>query len=306
LTADKLIENTSAATHNVARTHLWVNGTTYTASIFAKAGERTRIQIAFPGAEFSNAYANFDLVGGTVSASNLTTPCIVHVGNGIYRCSAAATAIAGAITSVGFVLITAGDASRFASYTGDGYSGIYIWGAQLEAGAFPTSYIKTEASQVTRSADSASITGANFTPWYRADEGTLYAEVFSFKKGSGASGWCVAANLNDDGTAYANDVLLRAGSHQYVSLNGSTSSFTTIPVVDQSNKIAIAYLGGSNAASINGANQTSGTPINAPAGINRLQIGNSRNGSSPLNGHLKKISYYPKRLSNAELQALTA
>jgi hypothetical protein len=59
-------------------------------------------------------------------------------------------------------------------YTGDGYSGIYIWGAQLEAGAFPTSYIKTEASQVTRSADSASMTGTNFSEWYRQDEGTVY------------------------------------------------------------------------------------------------------------------------------------
>jgi hypothetical protein len=59
------------------------------------------------------------------------------------------------------------------SYTGDGYSGIYIWGAQLEAGAFPTSYIPTVASQVTRSADSASMTGTNFSDWYRADEGTF-------------------------------------------------------------------------------------------------------------------------------------
>jgi hypothetical protein len=53
---------------------------------------------------------------------------------------------------------------------------IYFWGAQLEVGAFPTSYIPTTTSTVTRSADVASITGSNFSSWYRQDEGTMFIE----------------------------------------------------------------------------------------------------------------------------------
>jgi hypothetical protein len=52
---------------------------------------------------------------------------------------------------------------------------VLIWGAQLEVGAFPTSYIPTTSATVTRAADVASITGSNFSSWYRQDEGTVFA-----------------------------------------------------------------------------------------------------------------------------------
>jgi hypothetical protein len=61
-------------------------------------------------------------------------------------------------------------------YIGDGSA--YLWGAQLEQGSFPTSYIPTQASTRTRAADNASITGKNFSEWYNQDEGTYYLMYF--------------------------------------------------------------------------------------------------------------------------------
>ena len=58
----------------------------------------------------------------------------------------------------------------------------YIWGPQLEEGAFATSYIPTSGSTVTRAADLTKITGTNFTDFHNATEGTLYGEYKSTSK----------------------------------------------------------------------------------------------------------------------------
>ena len=80
--------------------------------------------------------------------------------------------------------VTAGTNWYVLNESGGGAKEFYIWGAQLEAGAFPTSYIKTEASQVTRAADVASMTGTNFSSWYNALNGVFY---YDFADGNVAS-----------------------------------------------------------------------------------------------------------------------
>ena len=70
------------------------------------------------------------------------------------------------------------------TYDGNGTSGIYLWGAQLEEGAFPSSYIPTTTAAATRSADVASITGTAFSGWYRQDEGTFYGEATGLSGGA--------------------------------------------------------------------------------------------------------------------------
>jgi hypothetical protein len=193
LTGEKLVENTANAQH-IARKNVsgLSSGATVTISVYAKAAERTSVFLYINETTTSTnrVEAIYNLLTGVVTnTGNFGTftgasANITLVGNGWYRLSL--TGVITNLTSAQFRIGTY-DGSAFA-YTGDGYSGLYIWGAQLEAGAFATSYIPTVASTITRNADIAIMTGTNFSSWYNASEGTLYLEgeyvaVENFKAG---------------------------------------------------------------------------------------------------------------------------
>ena len=174
LTANKLVEDTTASnTHFITKTkNATSNAMTF--SCYAKAAERTRFQLQAYEAitPASPVSVLFDLSTGTVvsSTGNTTSGYMVPVGNGWYHC--VATGTAALVSTTWNIRLASGSVT---SYTGDGTSGIYIWGAQLEAGSFPTSYIKTEASEVTRAADTAVMTGTNFSDWANS-VGTILAK----------------------------------------------------------------------------------------------------------------------------------
>jgi hypothetical protein len=198
-------------------------------------------------------------------------------------------------------LVANGTVVRAAPFTGDGYSGIYVWGAQLEAGAFPTSYIQTVASQVTRSADAASMTGTNFSSWYRQDEGTMYGEYQTLGAGTG---WLFA--VRSDTNNY--QAILKGN-------NGLTNRFvTTTNAVNQGNldsiavsantpyKLAGAYKVDDRAFTTNAAAVVTDSSTTLPV-ANMAEIGSLF--SQSINGTIKKIAYYPRRVTNAELQGMT-
>lgn len=293
-TADKLVEDTANATHSVSQFNP-VSGTTYAVSIYAKAAERSRITISGGGFGAQGFSVTFDLLNGTIPLNTGNKGIISSVGNGWYRCSISFTA--SSTVSFAFSLV---DNSNNATYTGDGYSGIYIWGAQIEAGAFLTSYIPTAAAQVTRSADSASMTGTNFSSWFRADEGTLYMEAVP-RTLAIASGIVINDNTANNrirlATASVTDqgTVTVSGTDQAV-LDGGT------PVIDTSMRIAMAYKANDFALSLGSgvvATDTSGTvPI-----VSQLQIGAAATSTGNLT--IKKVAYYPRRVTNTQLQAIT-
>lgn len=161
-----------AATHEIARQSSveFTSGVAYTYSVFAKAGPNSRLlRMSFPSAAFAGEpTVYFNLVAGTTSG--VSGASIASAGNGWWKCSF--TQVATATTGSIYLGLGIAAASGAKNYTGDGYSGIYIWGAQLEAGTFPTSYIKTEASQVTRAAD-PNLTAALGQP----GAGTIYVDA---------------------------------------------------------------------------------------------------------------------------------
>jgi hypothetical protein len=306
LTGDKFVENTDTNTHDISFIASLTSGTAYTISFFVKSAGRN-LRMYYPSGAFTSAFSSiFDLTNGTVTpAITNSVGSITSFGNGWFRCVMTQTATA---TTTGTFTLRLIEGASTTSYTGDGFSGIYIWGAQLEAGAFPTSYIPTVAATVTRNADAATMTGTNFSSWYRADEGTLYAEASTAPSGGTA---VRRALVLDDGTSNNRMTFGFAAALNGRNFTSTVSNslvvniFTTAAVTaGVPYKLAGNYAVDNYAFAIDGAAIGTDTSGAVPV-VNTARIGQGSAGEQ-LNGHIRKISFYPSRLSDSQLQALTA
>jgi hypothetical protein len=132
LTADKLIETATNALHYIGRNLTVVAGSVATFSVYAKAAERYLLDLRFGGAGQSpQDTAIFNLSTGTGSTTTGISANIESVGDGWYRCSLTGTWEAA--TAAPLINLRSSAAGN-GEYTGDGTSGLYLWGAQLEAG----------------------------------------------------------------------------------------------------------------------------------------------------------------------------
>ena len=299
-------ENTTASTQRVMyQTVSATSGVNYTLTVYAKqyAGGAKRWLCVYPQTAASG-YAVFDLTLGTVTltgGANYVSSSIAAAGNGFYRCSVTVVAASTASLNCNVYMQNTGS-SAAAGYTGDGFSGIYIWGAQVEALAFPTSYIPTTSAQVTRASDNASMTGTNFSSWYNISEGTIYSETSAYALNG--TNWCIS-----DGTS-ANRILsgFDATYNLFVSASGVTQAQITVGsfTANTYGKVAGAYKTNDFAVSLNASLAGTDTLGVVPA-VNQLQIGGGAGNASGsvLNGRIKKISYYPIRVTNTQLQSLT-
>jgi hypothetical protein len=303
----KEVEDTSAGTHTISRAGSisLAASTAYTCSLYLKAGERTIAQVraSLGGSNYS---VEMNLTTGAISsiAGEIpTTFSATSVGNGWYRVVLTGTS---AGTTVGDIVIRLCSAAGTNSYTGDGYSGLFIWGAQLEAGTFATSYIPTVTTQVTRAADSASMTGTNFSSWYNQSQGSFYGEATSKNSGTGING-AAAFNMPGSGSDRVT-AFFSASTHAYFEsvYNGSTQyAFSTTNTVNSNapSKMAVSYATNSFNLSSNGttaATATNGLVMPASS----ISFG-SAFGTGQLNGTIKRIMYYPLALTATQLQALT-
>jgi len=193
--------------------------------------------------------------------------------------------------TVGLRIVTSGDAVDVAFFQSE----------QTNSGE-PTSVIPTGASQVTRTADVALVTGANFSSWYNATEGSMLAvfscsalfglnAVYAVSNGTTAQRWTV--NTSNPNIAH----IVQAVSLQATINIGGYATNTIF-------KSAFGVKLNSVQAAVNGVLGTQDTTANMPT-VDRLNIGSDVTGANQLNGHIRSLTYYPTRLTNAELQALT-
>ena len=135
ISADKLIETTANNFHRIRQSIS--SATTGVFSVYVKADERTRFEL---GTSDTTPIADFNLTTGTVESG---TGTIESVGNGWYRVS-----VYGTFTTSGPFILLRNDTTEF--YTGDGTSGMYIWGAQLEESSTATPYVKSDVTFTSR------------------------------------------------------------------------------------------------------------------------------------------------------------
>jgi hypothetical protein len=290
---------------------------TYTASCFFKASEYTQAVIAAYNATDGAKDALFDLFTGTVVTSRNATAQIAKHPNGWYRCSVTASFTTSTTFDFRCRPNTASQSDPRGSYSGDGVSGGFVWGAQLEAGSYPTSYIPTTSSTVTRSADVSSsstvtrsadvaqITGTNFSSWYNQSNWSLFTQFSTLSAGDpylaefqGDASNLFTVNANSSyqfvvATAGANVAVIDAGT---IATDGSASR---LAVCAQANSYAASLNGGAAVVDTSGA-----MPAKDMTSVYLFY--SSYSATRSLNGRVSRLTYYPTRLSNTQLQALTA
>ena len=298
--ADKLIASATTTVHNINQI-VTASSAAYTFSIYLKAAELTTASIrAGRAGNFVNADINLSL--GTIAppsqigtATNGSSS-IQRVSNDWYRCSVTGSNLGdGQINAIIYI-------PDDATLPGDGTSGIYLWGAQLEAGAFPTSYIPTTAAAVTRSADVASITGSAFTSFYNQSENTTFIDTTSV--GSNIGFTFVISDGTDNnrngqyktGSAVTNRLVL-AGAQN----NAGSISYTPPQLRVRS---LVSAQAGSTIMCVNGTLGSASTQSPLPT-VDRITIGSGALGTNFLGGTIRRLTYWPQRLANSTLQQIT-
>lgn len=297
-TADKL-QATSTAACLMYRT-IAVAGTSATFSVYVKKGSGDTDINTF-GVRNSTTATNllFVTVNYATGAISYFAPfssgaVMTDVGNGWWRL---ALSVSG-ITSGDSITVYSGASG--APETAGKYS--YMWGAQLEAGAFATSYIPTIASQVTRAEDNITLATSAFS--FNATEGTVAAEADApttsaanlgvFALGTSASAIMRYFRQTDAQPVFQ---VVDTTTQATLGLGATWSSSASV-------KSAMAYQVDNFAASKGGAAVVTDSLGTVPS-VSSLVFGSAA-GIGALNGHLKRVTYWNTRRSNSELQALAA
>ena len=170
---------------------------------------------------------------------------------------------------------------------------IYIWGAQAELGSVATSYIPTSGGYVTRQADDLVISGSNFTDFFNSGgDGTFYAE-FTVRDNNAA--WYVI-NGHDLSRRYmySNDTQTSFRSYDGVA---PTVDFG-FPVNNTLHRVALSFNSSEKRGSLNGSAESFNTHTGTFSTTTLLHIGKSSSGAAQLNGHIKRLIYWPTHSSN--------
>jgi len=287
----------------------YTSGTTYTYSVFAKANGKDYLQITTSGASFSNQYCTFDLSNGTKDNNGFEDAGIKDYGNGWYRCYVVETSISTASSRFVIGLVGNASAGRLASVTADGTNGVLVYGVVSEAGSYPTSYIRTDGSSVTRIADA--VTGnSSLGQVINSSEGTLYFNFRTLTQIPSASNYVSLSNGTTSDSVFfqfRNDGNLRI---YHKALGGSDIAFIVAgnDYSSQYYKAAYTWNNSTNTSNlfVNGVKQTlnGGFVYTDISALDKLSLDLGTSGSD-FRGRAREIKVYDTALTDAELTTLT-
>jgi len=307
MTADKLVEDTTAATTHTHQQLVTLTASVQTFSIYAKAAERSQVLIFVPNTAFADVTARsvfFNLTGSgsTFSLAGAgATASIEALANGWYRCILNVPATLAIAANIQYGLSVSGANN----YTGDGTSGLFLWGAQVEAAATHSSYITTTTVTASRQPDTASLTSPSV-----AYPLSAYAE-FNRTMASFPSN-TIAFNL-DDGTANERTTFIvdatastlqpvvvgAAGITQYnVNISPALAANVTT-------KLAVRVSTASANSARDNVLQAASGAITVPLTPTRLFFGMNPSTAAQLNGYLLRVAIFNTALADAALQRAT-
>jgi len=298
-TADELVEGGGSFGKSVGMAAIPViSGASFNFSVFAKKAERSVVVLR---ASNAGIFASFDLAEGSVINSGWLDAQITEVEGGWFRVSATYTP--SATGNEDFRIHVTANTDGNISYTGDGTSGVYVWGAQLEEGSQPSSYIKTEDTPVTRADDNVSRTlGAEFN----ADGFTIFSNSYL----------AYGAMLSLHNGTFDELIVFKisnSGSNLTIDFRSSGAPAGTYTR-------ALEYFGGGISGSVALAISSSGScvvavngvadtfSINAIPSVTTMQLSRSasRSVDQSTKAHYARIDAIPRALTEAELVELTS
>ena len=279
--------------------------TPYTFSFFAKADE-----IGYCVPNFSSTFSGTQLTaainlttGEVISSSAGLSASTEDYGNGWWRVILTATSQNNTTAFVAVINTT--DADGNTNHTGDGTSGILVYGAQAEVGSYPTSYIPTYGSIVTRSVDTMSKIG--ISSLIGQEEGTLFAEL----KISANDSTFKFLSLSDGTNSNAVWIYYRTGVNEinFRVIVGGGSQFDQIytsPDSTTNHKLAIRYKQDDFSAWFNGTKVLTDTSGSTFSGTTLSEFDFFRpDGINHFAGDIKQVLLFKNALTDAELQDLT-
>lgn len=305
LTAEKIVPNNGVSLNAndpngaIVRVIGVAASTAWTYSFYAKAGEVSSVRL------------REGIALGTRAVVSLTDGSIIYEQGSSANMAVTARAVANgwwciqATRTTGAAETSFGVNIKPGSITGDGTSGIYVWGAQLEQGAFASSYIPTTTAAVTRSAESFTMPSAS---WVSEAHGTFYALA-----STNYSNIADAASIRDimrvdDGTSTNYHRL-----YHYRDRHGGATAVSAVlqadlPEPSASTTVGTYYKFGYTYAPNKFSFSSSGllrtdTSGSVPTGLSTMRMGSA--GANPLDGYLKELRYYPSAYTDAQLQTLT-
>lgn len=315
MTSDKIIEDTTAnASHEISQAVPFATGVV-SCDVFLRAGERMFARILLSDGATGSIYVDVNLNTGehsdVVSSGSWTGASaeVCYAGYGSYRVYISGVAASG----TGKILtVYASPALGVVEYTGDGSSGIYIWGAKIYAGSGPTSYLPTTSAGVTRAAD---ICGVDLTRLKDAAGNSLWTGTEGTIVIKGVIPLSISSSSNiicslDDGTS-SNRCYVQLDTtgvvYAKIISNGVQTCILTLgtPQLGEDFSLIVALKDDNNASAYNGSLATQSNLGEIPLGTTIFHIGCNAYGGVQLNSAIKAVKLYNRRIPDEYLPILS-